>query len=139
MLTMAGPSFRLILTHLRDHPEEPCVVNCVSGKDRTGLFIAVLLMLLGVADQDIVDDYSLTTRAFEPFLEVLEPRFRKVEVYNNNWEGFMNMGSSRPEVMAMTLEMIRERLGGVEAYLRNYADMTDSDLETIRQNLLSFE
>ena len=38
----------------------PVVIHCAAGKDRTGVLIALLLALLGVADDDIVADYALT-------------------------------------------------------------------------------
>ncbi|MFD3682917.1 tyrosine-protein phosphatase, partial [Streptomyces sp. NPDC058613] len=38
----------------------PAVFHCASGKDRTGLLAALVLALLGVSEQDIVDDFALT-------------------------------------------------------------------------------
>jgi protein-tyrosine phosphatase len=59
----------------------PAVFFCMAGKDRTGVFSAVLLGLLGVPDADIVADYALTgdviadiharTRAATPSVEDL--------------------------------------------------------------------
>jgi protein-tyrosine phosphatase len=36
-------------------------VHCAAGKDRTGLVIATILGVLGVGDDDIIADYTLTT------------------------------------------------------------------------------
>jgi protein-tyrosine phosphatase len=38
----------------------PAVYFCMAGKDRTGVFSAFLLGILGVGDLDIVADYVLT-------------------------------------------------------------------------------
>lgn len=38
----------------------PSVYFCMAGKDRTGVFSAMLLGMLGVGDDDIVADYALT-------------------------------------------------------------------------------
>ena len=38
----------------------PLVVHCASGKDRTGIIAALVLSLLGVAEDDIVADFALT-------------------------------------------------------------------------------
>jgi protein-tyrosine phosphatase len=43
----------------------PLVIHCASGKDRTGLVAALVLALLGVADDDIAADYALTELATE--------------------------------------------------------------------------
>ena len=36
----------------------PCVVHCIHGKDRTGLLVALLLLLLGVDEPAVVLDYT---------------------------------------------------------------------------------
>ena len=36
------------------------VVHCTSGKDRTGLIVALLLSSAGVEDADVVEDYAIT-------------------------------------------------------------------------------
>jgi hypothetical protein len=37
---------------------QPCLVHCHSGKDRTGLVAALLLEAVGVARQDVLDDFE---------------------------------------------------------------------------------
>ena len=38
----------------------PLVFHCFAGKDRTGILTALVLGLLGVADDDIAADYALS-------------------------------------------------------------------------------
>lgn len=52
------------------HAAKPCVIHCTAGKDRTGSFLMVLLMLNGVPFQDINADYMLSF----PLLEELTKR-----------------------------------------------------------------
>ena len=51
--------------------------------------------LLGVDDEEIVKDYTLTTIGLEPALPGLIERFKAHDVYRNDWEGTMNMASSK--------------------------------------------
>ena len=54
-------SMRPIARALRVFADEsnlPCVVHCIHGKDRTGLIIALLLLLLGVDEPTVVLDYA---------------------------------------------------------------------------------
>lgn len=51
--------------------------------------------LLGVDDEEIVKDYTLTTIGLEPALPGLVKRFKAHDVYRDNWEGTMNMSSSK--------------------------------------------
>jgi protein-tyrosine phosphatase len=42
------------------HAEKPCVLHCTAGKDRTGCFIAILLLANGVPFHDVNADYMLS-------------------------------------------------------------------------------
>ena len=44
----------------------PLVFHCFAGKDRTGILTALVLGLLGVADDDIAADYALSGRGHAP-------------------------------------------------------------------------
>ena len=56
-----GEALRLIA----DADAAPLVFHCIAGKDRTGVVAALTLTLLGVADDDVADDYALSERAEE--------------------------------------------------------------------------
>ena len=128
-------SVNKILTHMRDHPDEPCLIHCTGTyarsihscedwlsnmtvcdsregsdwndcchhPDGTSVLcvspgFAVLTIsrkLLGVADEEIVKDYTLTTIGLEPALPALIERFKAHDVYRNDWEGTINMSSSK--------------------------------------------
>lgn len=38
-------SFELIFRFLIDYPDVPCLFHCTAGKDRTGIFVAILLLV----------------------------------------------------------------------------------------------
>lgn len=46
----------------------PLVIHCAAGKDRTGILTAIILSLLGVAEDDIVSDFALTELATSRFV-----------------------------------------------------------------------
>ena len=60
MLRGGGNAYAAALRALVEPRALPAVYFCMAGKDRTGVFSAVVLGLLGVADEDIVADYVLT-------------------------------------------------------------------------------
>ena len=42
--------------------ESPAIIFCTAGKDRTGILSALILGILGVSDEQIVEDYALTKK-----------------------------------------------------------------------------
>ncbi|KAG6886381.1 hypothetical protein C0995_008266 [Termitomyces sp. Mi166 len=94
------------------------------------------VQLMGVSDNDIAHDYSLSTAGLAPSVTILESRFRSIPVFRDNWEGFSKMSSAKAETMIAVLLMIRQKFGGVEGYLKTHAGLTDEDLATIRANML---
>ncbi|KAH8107077.1 tyrosine phosphatase family-domain-containing protein [Cristinia sonorae] len=134
MLLNRGSAFGIIFRHLRDHPEEPCLIHCAVGKDRTGIAVALFLKLLGVSDEDIAKDYALTTPGLAPILPILTAKAQSVPVFRENWDGVVNMGKSPPQAMHDLLKMLDEEFGGVEEYLKTYAGLMDDDLVLLRRN-----
>lgn len=55
-------TLRLYLTALSEY-DAPSLVHCVAGKDRTGFAVAVVHRLLGVHEDDLMQDYLLTNTA----------------------------------------------------------------------------
>ena len=49
-----------VISVLADIPAVPAIIHCSAGKDRTGVVIATLLGLAGVARDTIVEDYLQT-------------------------------------------------------------------------------
>ncbi|KAL1738764.1 protein-tyrosine phosphatase-like protein [Schizophyllum fasciatum] len=135
MLRGAMPAYVQILRDIIAHPDEAFLVHCTAGKDRTGLFCAILEMTLGVSDDDIVNDYALTSAGIAALYPLVVKKFQDVPVYRENWDALFKMGSSKPETMRATLAMIRDEYGGAEAYLRQ-AGMAQVEIDKLRQALL---
>ena len=92
----------------------PTVFHCTAGKDRTAMFAAFLLGLLGVRDDDIVRDYVLSAPHMERLKESLslDPEGARLiaETPAHSFE-------SRPESMEMLLEYITRNYGSAKDYV----------------------
>lgn len=131
----AGPSFRTIFCHIRDHPDSGCMFHCTAGKDRTGILAALLLKLAGVNDEIIAEDYALTRVGREPAREKIMARLRKEPLFASNNEAVLNMFSCRPDTMLAFLSVLEEKYGGVERYLEDVVQLTSEDVLIIRSNI----
>jgi protein-tyrosine phosphatase len=63
LLSVYGPAFADAVAAMCDDLNTNVLFHCRLGKDRTGVFAALLLKLTRVSDMDIVEDYMLTERA----------------------------------------------------------------------------
>ncbi|GJE84293.1 tyrosine-protein phosphatase [Phanerochaete sordida] len=137
ILDHGGPAFGTVLRHIRSHPGSGFIFHCTAGKDRTGVLAALLLKLAGVDDDTIAEDYALTRVGREPARETVMARLAKMPLFASDSEAALNMLSSRKEVMLSFLEVLQDKYGGAEEYLRKFVGLTDEEIATIRQCLLT--
>lgn len=69
MLRGGAVAYAAALRTIAEAEVLPAVYFCMAGKDRTGVFSAIVLGLLGVSDDDIVADYVLTEEVLETIHE----------------------------------------------------------------------
>ncbi|KAJ3191020.1 hypothetical protein HK101_008161 [Irineochytrium annulatum] len=128
-------SFRAILSTVVEAGCEPFVVHCTAGKDRTGVFAAILLSFLGVEDDIIVRDYALTEALWLPSNEDLQ-KAADASAGRVSVEAIRLMMGAQAESMTKALAILRRVYGSAEGYLRTHLGLTDSQLSTLRDKLV---
>jgi protein-tyrosine phosphatase len=101
------PRFRALFGHLLED-RAPLVIHCTAGKDRTGFACALILHVLGVANEVISEDYLLTNQFYRRDPSVssdLPEDVRQV------------LGSVQPPFLAAAFEVIDADYGDLENYL----------------------
>jgi|1186.fasta_scaffold06183_3 protein-tyrosine phosphatase len=118
---------------LSDGEALPAVVHCTAGKDRTGVLVALLLDLLGVAREQIVADYAATTDNMPGILD----RIRSSPFFQGTglaaapaW-----IFESTPETMRAFLSWLDEEHGGTERWATANG-LSPAAVERLRANLL---
>ena len=81
------------------------IIHCEGGKDRTGVIIAILLDLIGVAREFIMEDYLLS--------------------YSDTKRYYIDL----------VFKTIDEEYGGTEKYLVNHCDVSRESINTIQEVL----
>ncbi|MGW2524332.1 GNAT family N-acetyltransferase [Streptomyces sp. NPDC001617] len=108
----------------------PLVFHCASGKDRTGQLAALILGLLGIPEETIIEDFSLTELATPAIRATWETR----EGHAPPWPGF---GRAPESVMRLFLSALKARYGGIEPYVNEALSLNAEDLSTtLRTHLL---
>jgi protein-tyrosine phosphatase len=117
--------------------EVPCIVHCSAGKDRTGLFTAVLLTLLDVPREAVIRDFLRTNevaavnmaasvRAMPAAIQaIISPAV--VEV----------LGCVREECLEAAFQSIDARRGSFENYRCADLEIGDAVVEQLRARLLT--
>lgn len=128
-------ALRTTLLTLADANNLPLVWADTNGAARTGWATAVVLMALGVTEEEVIQDYLLTNQ------------FRAA-VNNAQLNALVGSGRlgkavylepqlfDRAEYLQAALDEMRQLYGTFENYVHQALGITDEQLEQIRENLL---
>jgi len=95
---------------LADPARYPILIHCTQGKDRTGLVVQLVLMLLGVPMEAIDNDYMLSSYELAP-----EKNEKLIEVHSIGLtDDFVDCD---PDLVYIVDRHIRDNYGSVEQYL----------------------
>lgn len=115
--------------------DQPVLVHCTIGKDRTGVTVALLLAAAGVDEDAVVADYAVT--------ETLLPAERNARVVA--WLRSQHPDSRDLEILATRspapvmrgfLDDLRERYGAPGEYLRAHG-LADDEIAELRRILVA--
>jgi protein-tyrosine phosphatase len=132
MLDAHGHRFANALRLLAVPDAMPAVFHCAAGKDRTGLLAMLVLGSLGVASDDIVEDYALTSVTMDAFLTAIadDPAFatRTADIPQMFF-------AADPQAMLLLLRDIEAAHGSVRGYVRALG-VDDASLASLEDQLL---
>lgn len=114
-----------------DPSAHPVLFHCAAGKDRTGVVAALVLLVLGVGEDQVVADYVLTEKALDSILA----RLGGIEMYAEML-GDRDRESQRPraENMRGLLAWLESR-GGAVSWLLEHG-ITQREVDEFRAAML---
>ncbi|TGY88421.1 tyrosine-protein phosphatase [Marinicauda algicola] len=124
------------LRHLAEAgPEDGFVVHCAAGKDRTGLFCALLLTELGVEQETVRADYLFTNEAVD-FDRIVPAMTRRIETEMGRSIGTDELRAFLG-VDAAYLDAAMDAIGEPREYLRGELGLEESVLDALKERLLA--
>jgi protein tyrosine/serine phosphatase len=121
-----------VIEHLATRDNLPAVFHCTAGKDRTGMVAALVLSLVGVPDDVIVHDYTLTDDRMALVME----RIRATNPFPDDAPPLPE-GVGRAEAASMEkfLDAIHETHGDAAGWARD-AGLGDDVLASLHEVLV---
>jgi hypothetical protein len=128
ILRNSGGLIAAALTELATDGCLPAVFHCTAGKDRTGVLAALTLGILGVSDEEIMEDFTLTNQRLDQLFE----RLRAIPGSENRpRESF----AAPPKAMEQFLATLQNSYGDATSYVRAHG-VTEATIGQLRESLL---
>jgi len=113
------------------------LVNCMAGKDRTGIAVAVLHLATGVHRDDIIADYLLTNTAGDVEARIAAGAATITAMAGTRDEEVLRiLMGVEPEYLESAFRMMAERHGSTDGYLREVIGVDDRLRANLRDALV---
>jgi protein-tyrosine phosphatase len=136
ILEQNTPRLSLFLHQLAEVDGLPLLVHCTAGKDRTGVLVAILLLLLGVDEATVLADYSLSNYFYHEFRRLLAGDIEQLLRFGYDPAQLEPFYVADPAILARALAFIRQKYGSVARFVMDAAGVPPAVLARLRANLL---
>jgi len=109
----------------------PALFHCSAGKDRAGWAGSVVLLTLGVPEEEVIEQYLLSNRSAEEIIE--RQRSHGREIWNDVLRPLLEV---RREYIEASFEAVHADWGSFEGYLEKGLGISEAQRDAIRRNLL---
>jgi protein tyrosine/serine phosphatase len=130
----------VLTTLLSCHTSTPLALfmHCTTGNNRTGVFISMLLLLLGVPADSIVEEYALSEQGLASTRHINVERLLKKGAFQEYGaeearRKCERMVGARKESMEALLKEVEDRWDGAEGYFGGVVGLSGSEIERLRE------
>jgi len=119
--------YRRVIDDLLEPGVSPAIFHCTSGKDRTGMIAAILLLTLNASTEAVTDDYAMT-----------QGRIEKVDFFTDTADSKaveVVMGAN-PEYMLAAISAMENEYGSITIYLRDGVGITPDKQQRLQALLV---
>lgn len=124
------------LRQIMETKEGAVLWHCTEGKDRCGLLSAMTLFLLGVSEQDVMEDYLKTNKSAAKRLDKMYEKWRSLGISKGRLERMQGLFMAKEEYMQAALDSMKSEYGTVDTFIKNALEITDEEKEVFREQML---
>lgn len=135
-VTDFSEQYRGMLARISDRALLPTILHCTGGKDRAGFGSALVLLTLGVPEDDVFEDYLRTNAyraSYNRWIMRLVPLY---SLFRTEGEDLAPLLEARREYLQASLDTIDARYGGFEGYLEQGLGVDAARRERIQEIFL---
>ncbi len=130
--------YRLFLTELASSDSLPALFHCSAGKDRAGWAGTLVLLTLGVDEEQVVEQYLLSNRAVDDIREHLRAQAegspsQQGEMWGDLMRPFLEV---RREYIEASFAAMQEGWGGFDRYLHDGLGVTEQQRGQLKELML---
>lgn len=114
----------------------PVLFHCAAGKDRTGLAIAFIQMLLGVSKENIFDEYLLTNKHIDNFIMLTEDKIKPLRFFGISINDFMPLIEARSEYLESSINYIETHYKSFKDFIIHKLGFSESEIEQFHALIL---
>ncbi|WP_245946816.1 tyrosine-protein phosphatase [Paenibacillus cellulosilyticus] len=130
---------RAVMTLLAEQGGAPTLIHCASGKDRTGMIVALLQLLAGVPRNEVMTDYMLSNPLNESETDRAIRYLRIFTCFRLSRERLLPLLEVRHEYLEEVLDELFAKYGTIESYLVQACGVDERTIEVLRESLVSDE
>jgi protein-tyrosine phosphatase len=136
--TTNAPSYQRLLRRMVDGGL-PVLYHCTAGKDRTGVFTALLMTILGASKETVMEDYLLTNKYVltDKAIATMSANLKNYGVTTvPPMESLKPLLGVEPEYLEATFAAIGKEYGNFDEFRRKGLGLSDNDVKRLRSILL---
>lgn len=130
------PQIRDVITLLGEEKNVPALIHCAGGKDRTGVMVALIQLLAGVARDTVMADYMLSNSLTEARMKRAAAFLRYTSLFRLTHDRLKPLLEVRPDYLEDVLDELLSQYGSVEAYLIEGCGISEHSLHKVKELLL---
>ena len=135
-MVFENKAFKKMIDMMKEDKDIPFVQHCKSGKDRTGIGSALILLLLGVNMDVVKNDYLASNFYRKLYNDKVKDRFKQFMITEESEGIFSFMMEVKEEYFDATFKHILTKYDNLDEYFKVEYSLTEKDINELKKYYL---